>query len=452
MNIMSLKPKQESEYAKEFLFACAFWTIAADEQLNEGEQSWLSAQFGDAESKTLLDQFLQLESNRFFDVFDSLAAALTPEERNRIFPALDSWLHSCSASDSAGEAHEKDVITELWKRLDRFKPAPAPPSPKPVAKAPLDKSDSTQARQIPPAAQAADRLPLKQFRGHMSAVTAVCFHKNGHLMYSASEDGTIKCWDVAAGTATRSFDRQDAGVTAMTCSTDGTRIVSGNRAGVVSLRNAENGDILWSVHLKKQGGVTGVDLSPDGKSIVVALEVGLIHILMCSDGDEFKSFGKRGSMIHDCRFSPEGFHVLTGDDDKVLRLWDVATGTEKKSLQGHSDGVLSVQFSRDGKMALSASRDNSVKIWNIATGDVLISLSGHTFTVSGALFCKNDKFVVSSSLDHTVRVWEIESGRQVCQRDQFTGGFLKPAIHPNGKDAAAGCSDACVYLIPGIFE
>ena len=38
--------------------------------------------------------------------------------------------------------------------------------------------------------------PVTSYDGHSSNVTAVGFHKDGKWMYTGSEDGTIKIWDL----------------------------------------------------------------------------------------------------------------------------------------------------------------------------------------------------------------------------------------------------------------
>ena len=49
--------------------------------------------------------------------------------------------------------------------------------------------------------------PIVTYDGHASNVTAVGFEKNGTWMYSSSEDGTVKIWDLRA---VRGIDRRAA--------------------------------------------------------------------------------------------------------------------------------------------------------------------------------------------------------------------------------------------------
>ncbi len=67
--------KELSAQAQTFLYACAFWAVAADEELKSSEQMWLMEQFGKDGATNSLEEFVALESNDFFKAFDDAAAA-----------------------------------------------------------------------------------------------------------------------------------------------------------------------------------------------------------------------------------------------------------------------------------------------------------------------------------------------------------------------------------------
>mgnify|MGYP001615966590 CR=1 FL=1 len=112
--------KDMSLNAKKFLYTCAFWTVAADEQLKPSEQEWLVQQFGAEGATKSLDEFIALESEEFFQVFDASAKALTIEERRKIFPRLEDWLISCVGSDAAVSDVEKQIIRKIMDRLSVY--------------------------------------------------------------------------------------------------------------------------------------------------------------------------------------------------------------------------------------------------------------------------------------------------------------------------------------------
>jgi len=47
--------------------------------------------------------------------------------------------------------------------------------------------------------------PVISFDGHTNNVTAVGFQKDGRWMYTGSEDGTVKVWDLRASVCQRDY-------------------------------------------------------------------------------------------------------------------------------------------------------------------------------------------------------------------------------------------------------
>ena len=47
--------------------------------------------------------------------------------------------------------------------------------------------------------------PLRLFTGHISDVTAVCWHENGTLIATSGDDKTARLWDLRTGKGVRIF-------------------------------------------------------------------------------------------------------------------------------------------------------------------------------------------------------------------------------------------------------
>ncbi len=52
--------------------------------------------------------------------------------------------------------------------------------------------------------------PVMSFDGHTNNVTSVGFERDGRWMYSGSEDGTVKIWDLRASGYQREFESRGA--------------------------------------------------------------------------------------------------------------------------------------------------------------------------------------------------------------------------------------------------
>ena len=61
------------------------------------------------------------------------------------------------------------------------------------------------------------------------------------------------------------------------------------------------------------------------------------------------------------RYSPDGYHIVSGPSDKTIRIWDAETGTVVgEPLRGHGGSVRSVAYSPNGQQIISGSLDGTI--------------------------------------------------------------------------------------------
>ena len=74
--------------------------------------------------------------------------------------------------------------------------------------------------------------PTHSYDGHVGNVTAVGFHATGSWMYTGSEDGTVKIWDIRAPGCQREYVGR-AGVNTVCLHPNQTELISGDQNGNV---------------------------------------------------------------------------------------------------------------------------------------------------------------------------------------------------------------------------
>jgi F-box/WD-40 domain protein MET30 len=94
--------------------------------------------------------------------------------------------------------------------------------------------------------------------------------------------------------------------------------------------------------------------------------------------------------------------LISGSLDNTIRVWDVQTGRIISTLFGHIEGVWAV--AADKFRAVSGSHDRTIKIWDRENAVCQTTLVGHRGAVT-CLALADDK-IVSGSDDGSVKVWD----------------------------------------------
>jgi len=244
---------------------------------------------------------------------------------------------------------------------------------------------------------------LMTLKINASFVGAYAFSADGRRIVSASDDKTLKLWDIQTGAELATL--------------------AGHRSSV-----------------------NACAFSPDGRRIVSACQDSILKLWDAWTGAELATLAGHTMEVCACAFSPDGRCIVSASWDSTLKLWDAQTGTERMTLAGHRDGVEDCAFSPDGRRIVSGCDDGTLKIWDSQTGAELFSLEGHTSPVRWCAFSYDSRIIVSTSMDKTLKLWDAQMGMQIGEYE-LGGNSLRMAWNPGGGDLAAFDCSGCLLIL-----
>jgi WD40 repeat protein len=163
--------------------------------------------------------------------------------------------------------------------------------------------------------------------------------------------GEVKVWDgdgrLLLGASDHPSDVESVGF-----SPDGKWLLSGDTSGILKVRNAETGTVLWET--TRGAPSTSATFSPDGQRVAAA-GVPNAQVWDARTGTEVYTLRGSPTGFHCVRFNPDGQRLITCGDGIIL--WDMSTGQQALTLRSR---CREAQFSADGSRIFSAGFDTSV--------------------------------------------------------------------------------------------
>lgn len=209
---------------------------------------------------------------------------------------------------------------------------------------------------------------VRTIEAHDSFVWSCGLDPAGRRAVSASEDGSLKVWDLYTGARLFVLNAHTGAVFDCAFSPNGRHILS---------CSADHSLVLWDA----QSGAR----------------------LRTLDGHE--------GAVNACAFGPDSSFAVSGSEDKTLIIWDLDEGAPQSVLAGHGDAVTDCAISPDGSRAVSTSRDGTMRVWDLKTQSLVV-----TMEVGRATACSigiDSRMIACVTEDGTVTLWDATTGRSL---------------------------------------
>jgi len=209
-------------------------------------------------------------------------------------------------------------------------------------------------------------------RGHTDWVNAVKVDSKVRTVFSASDDCTVRLWDL-------------------------------DKKTVIQIFKGHVGPVQQILPLPMEFDFDEEDSEPESD----------VHDDAASDNDTHggvvtppasvgEAFGSKLTMSFQ---SVPARYILTGSLDSTVRLWNVSTGKCVRTLFGHVEGVWAL--AADTLRVVSGSEDRTVKVWDTRSGKCERTFTGH----AGPVTCigLSDSRMCTGSEDCEVRMYSFKN-------------------------------------------
>ena len=263
------------------------------------------------------------------------------------------------------------------------------------------------------------------FPSGLYPIVRVAFSPDGTRILTASEaDGNVKVWDAASGKLIASLADPEIGWFRYGAFSAGGAQILAAGYDMAGLWDAASGKLIasfahgpiWRWFLEADRPV--LHFSPDGARILTISANKTAELLDATSGELVASFPHQDEVFQ-AEFSSDGARILTASQDKTAKLWDVASGKPIVSFE-HPDGLNHAAFSPDGARILTASGDNTAKLWDAPSGKLVASFD-HQDTVPWAGFSPDGTRILTASVDKSAKLWDAATPVEMAGKVKESG-------------------------------
>jgi WD40 repeat protein len=299
---------------------------------------------------------------------------------------------------------------------------------------------------------------IRTYIGHSKSVNNAIYSSDGKKVLSVSYDKTIKEWDVETGECINTYKVDHRKTTSIVYNPNNQKILTGATRLWLDEFDREQGGVVHNVYecdFEMDG--NALIYSPDGKRILatsddkkgifkewditnikekVSYEKENIIEIECS-----KIFHAHSSYVNSLTYSPDSKKILSASSDKTIKEWDVKTGKCLHTYQGHSAPVTSAFYDPDGKKIISSSCDKTIRQWDVESKACLNIYRGHSREVKRAVYSPDGKKIVSVSYDRTVRQWDANTVESLKILSMHSARIKHGTLRSDGEKIVVACRD-----------
>jgi WD40 repeat protein len=298
--------------------------------------------------------------------------------------------------------------------------------------------------------------------GHLGALTSVAWSRDGRVVLTGGEDGTIKLWNPATQTVQETFDLRQGSVQALAISPDGATLAAlDDRTGIQR----------WNLATKRRPLRIEADIvstgsfawSPDGRWLAALyMNKAKEHTVKVWDVASERLHGQFRAGPGFLLFSADSKNVMVAGQDLYspegkpgIVAWDIATLElgPRVDQPGGLDEIRAACLSHDGRtLALAGTTyqtDDRLVLWDVRKRQPRLVLNRGPAAVSHLAFAPDGRSLLAVGYTNA-QVWDPRDGKLRETIPLWEPGIFRVrqvAFAPDSRHFAAAMGNGVAYVL-----
>jgi WD40 repeat protein/serine/threonine protein kinase len=305
-----------------------------------------------------------------------------------------------------------------------------------------------------------------------SVARSVALSRNGKYLAYATSEQVLVVVDLTTGSTTAEYRGHTEQIGALRFTADGTAVISASDDRTVKLWDVP-GERVPRLIAGDSLKTLAVAFSSDGRTTAIAGFDGTIRLARDDDeatGREPTLLKGHAAAVRTLRFLPGDKQLLSCGEDNTVRLWEIATNSNIKTWQQPA-WVMDVVVTPDGSRCFTAGADGRVRSLLLdQAGSTVVAaqessleefeIEAHSASINAMVLwgmvatrptassaaILESPCLATASRDGTVKLWNARNGKLDTVLTGHAGPVFALAISPDGSTLAGGDETGCVIL------
>lgn len=239
--------------------------------------------------------------------------------------------------------------------------------------------------------------------GHEHPIYALAISQKSHILFSGGGEGAVVEWSLKNMSHIKVMYKTNASIYCIDCPKALALLISGDRAGQISVFNFEEQKLVFQKQLSTKPifGIVTI-----GNSLYFISEDGYLRTLDLTTFSVINEIEVSNSALRSIVFNSSENTLYIGAKDNRIYYYSLAENRITGSDEEHSLAVFSLAYDPSNNRIISGSRDAQIKLWK---QKVSTNIPAHMYAVNSLMCIPEKSIFISASMDKSIKVWDLNS-------------------------------------------
>ncbi|XP_057682899.1 WD repeat-containing protein 90 isoform X2 [Corythoichthys intestinalis] len=262
-------------------------------------------------------------------------------------------------------------------------------------------------------------------------MTALCFHADDALLFTASNRGHLCIWDIKTRSCFMAVDVDEGEIGVLLCR--GNRLLTGSDTqrlrlwGIEAVRrfdpegNAAKKNSGVSVMLKQEIVLDGAAVSAAFDNTmdmgIVGTTTGTLWYIDWLENSSIRLVSGHKNKVNDLAFQPDESHFATCSEDGSLRVWSIPSNELVVQFQVLNQACTCVSWSpfviMQRARLVAGYNDGTVRVFRLATSEMERKLNPHRVAITAIQYSANGEVILSGAKNGLIAVSRVTDGSTI---------------------------------------